>query len=201
MDRLRHMLLVASTLALALPLAGCDTLPDFSNPDPTEWFNIDFLHNKKPLPGERKELFPGGVPGVTRGVPPELVKGNQPPPTTDLAQTPVTPGQQQVATGEEEKPEAGAEAAANPEPKPKPKPKPRPKVAAKAMPQMQAPPSTPPTQVTVRRPDAPPPAQQAAPAQPQPQWPDPPRPSGAAPAAAAPASPGGVQWPDPPAAR
>ena len=37
-----------------------------------DWFN-----NKKPLPGERKELFPGGVPGVSKGVPPDLVKGNQ----------------------------------------------------------------------------------------------------------------------------
>jgi hypothetical protein len=57
--------------ALALPLGGC------VNFDPQDWFAGDWFSNKKPLPGERKELFPGGVPGVARGVPPDLVKGNQ----------------------------------------------------------------------------------------------------------------------------
>ncbi len=195
MNRFRHSFLIAMTLAL--PLAGCDTLPDFSNADPTEWFNVDFLHNKKPLPGERKPLFPGGVPGVTRGVPPELVKGNQPPPETQIARDPTaqqsTP--QQIAVEEDAKPEPP------PEPKPKARPKPKPKVAAKPAPQFPPPPAaqSAPTQVTVRRSDSPPPepSQQA---QPQPfpaqqpsaaQWPEPPRPAGA--------SPGGVQWPDPPA--
>jgi len=57
--------------ALALPLGGC------VNFDPADWFAGDWFSNKKPLPGERKELFPGGVPGVSRGVPADLVKGNQ----------------------------------------------------------------------------------------------------------------------------
>ena len=34
------------------------------------WFN-----QKKPLPGERKAVFPEGVPGVPQGVPPEMVQG------------------------------------------------------------------------------------------------------------------------------
>src|SRR3974390_454140 len=42
--------------------------------------------NKKPLPGERKEVFPEGVPGVPQGVPPELVKGYQAP--SDVAALP-----------------------------------------------------------------------------------------------------------------
>ncbi len=57
--------------ALALPLGGC------VNFDPGEWIDGDWFGNKKPLPGERKELFPGGVPGVSKGVPPDLMKGNQ----------------------------------------------------------------------------------------------------------------------------
>ena len=31
---------------------------------------------KKPLPGDRRPLFPEGVPGVQQGVPPELMRGN-----------------------------------------------------------------------------------------------------------------------------
>jgi hypothetical protein len=32
---------------------------------------------KKPLPGDRRAVFPEGVPGVQQGVPSELVRGNQ----------------------------------------------------------------------------------------------------------------------------
>jgi outer membrane biosynthesis protein TonB len=67
----RRIVLIASLLASGIMLGGCSTF------DPTEWFNT-----KKPLPGDRKEMFPGGVPGVAQGVPPELVKGYQPPPET-----------------------------------------------------------------------------------------------------------------------
>jgi len=49
-------------------LAGCDTLENFQIWD-----------TKKKLTGERKEVFPGGVPGVTQGIPPDLVKGYQEP--------------------------------------------------------------------------------------------------------------------------
>ena len=96
---LRHrILLTLGLLALSLPLAGCDTFE--------EWFST-----KKPLPGDRRAVFPEGVPGVPNGVPPELVKGYQPP-----AEPPPV-----VAEQVPEKP------------KPKPKPKPR-KVAAPAAP-------------------------------------------------------------------
>ncbi len=90
----RRIVLIASLLASGIMLGGCSTF------DPTEWFNT-----KKPLPGERKEMFPGGVPGVARGVPPELVEGYR-----DPAPPP---------------PQAAEE-----NPKPKPKPKPRPQQAA-----------------------------------------------------------------------
>src|ERR1700731_4733872 len=73
---------VIAAFALALSLAGCESLSDFSI-DPAEWFSADFLSSKKKLPGERKPVFPNGVPGVSRGVPPELVKGYQASPETD----------------------------------------------------------------------------------------------------------------------
>jgi hypothetical protein len=90
---LRPALLSVAFIALASMLAGCESF-DF---DKLDVFN---LNEKKKLPGERKALFPEGVPGVTQGVPPELVKGHQP---------------TEVVTAEPAKP-------VEPE-KPKPKPK------------------------------------------------------------------------------
>jgi hypothetical protein len=84
-----------------LPLAGCESF------DPTmltDWIP----DSKKKLPGERKEVFPQGVPGVAQGVPQELVKGNQPPADASALAAP------------EPAPEPVAE-----KPKQKPKPKPR----------------------------------------------------------------------------
>jgi hypothetical protein len=125
----RHpAVVVASVLALGLTLSGCESLP--SALDPSEWFS-----NKKPLPGERRAVFPGGVPGVPQGVPPELVQGYQPP-----AEPPP------IVEAEE----------------PKPKPKPRPRVAA---PRPAPPPQrSAPTAVTVQ-PQQPPPQQQQPAAQ------------------------------------
>src|SRR5215212_9899855 len=74
MNCVARTILIAATLAL--PLAGCGGGPDI-NFDPLEWLAGDPFGTKKPLPGERKALFPEGVPGVARGVPPEVVKGNQ----------------------------------------------------------------------------------------------------------------------------
>ena len=55
---------------LALPLSACESF-DLTNLIPD---------SKKKLPGERREVFPEGVPGVSKGVPPELTKGYQAPP-------------------------------------------------------------------------------------------------------------------------
>lgn len=150
MNNLARVALVASTLSLAL--GGC------TNFDPSDlvpdWFN-----SKKRLPGDRTAVFPDGVPGVSQGVPPELIKGNQQAPG---AEQPDLAAQPAVIPAEQPKPKA----------KPKPKPKPKPKTAAKRPAQESAP-----TSVTVR------PSGQSAP-QPQPpapaqgpgqvQWPDPP---------------------------
>ena len=172
MNRVASTILI--TAALALSLGGCGSGPDI-NFDPLDWISGDLFNTKKPLPGERKALFPEGVPGVARGVPPEIVKGNQPLPEAE--------GTPQEASLQAD------------EPKPKPKAKPKPKTAAKPAPTA---PASKPTPVTVRRPEQPPPEQTQQPQRPpqQPgaaQWPDPPSPQSQAPAA--------VQWPDPPPVR
>jgi hypothetical protein len=55
----RRLLRVA-LLALPLALGGCDML-DSINP---------LQERKTPLPGERRAVFPGGVPGVEYNAPP-----------------------------------------------------------------------------------------------------------------------------------
>lgn len=60
------------TLALAVPaLSGCANF----DPDSLDVFG---LNDKKKLPGDRRAVFPEGVPGVSQGIPPEYLKGNQP---------------------------------------------------------------------------------------------------------------------------
>src|SRR5262245_47675582 len=109
-------ILMLTVLAAAAPvISGC------TNFDPD---NLDVFHlnEKKKLPGERKDLFPGGVPGVTQGIPPEYVKGNQPPPET--AQALQAPASEQNKAAEESEPEKKA-AAVESKPKPKRAAKPR----------------------------------------------------------------------------
>jgi hypothetical protein len=116
MRAMHRVVLLAALAAFSSTLTAC------SNFDPDK-LDVFGLNEKKKLPGERKELFPGGVPGVTQGIPPEFVKGNQPPP--DVAQTPAgQPGS--PAAAEPDKKTAAVE----PEEKPKPKRKPKPRTVA-----------------------------------------------------------------------
>src|SRR3979490_66056 len=70
----RSQRLIAATVLIALSgaLGGCSS--GFGNFDPSDL--LDFLDTKKKLPGERKPVFPDGVPGLEQGVPKELYKGN-----------------------------------------------------------------------------------------------------------------------------
>jgi hypothetical protein len=77
MQPLPRILLAASLFASSLGLAACSS--DASKFDPTDLLDGMFADQKKPLPGDRKPLFPQGTPGVQQGVPPDLVKGYQPP--------------------------------------------------------------------------------------------------------------------------
>jgi hypothetical protein len=169
MKRAVRITMTASALSLGLVLGGCE------NFDPTAIFEADIFNTKKPLPGERRPVFPEGTPGVPQGVPQELVKGYQAPETE-------SPPQAEPA-----------------EAKPKPKPKAKPKVVAK--PKEEEPAAT---SVTVRPPQQQPQAESQPQGQSQSQWPDPP-PMRRQPAAGAwPGSVrtgSGVAWPDPPAPR
>ena len=70
--RLSQRLVAAAVLvALSGALAGCSS--SLGSWDPSDL--LDFLDTKKKLPGERKEVFPDGVPGLEQGVPKELYKG------------------------------------------------------------------------------------------------------------------------------
>jgi len=74
MTRLSRVVLIVAPLALTLPLAACESF------DIEKYTDFEIFNTKKKLPGDRKPVFPGGVPGVTQGVPEELKKGYQPPP-------------------------------------------------------------------------------------------------------------------------
>lgn len=140
----RRGILTAAGLSVGLTLAGCGSF------DQTDWFS-----NKKPLPGDRKLVFPEGVPGVPQGIPQEMVKGNEP--AGDSAAVAATPAQGG---------EAAAAAAAKPEPAAKPKPRvaSRPKPAQARAPARPAaqPPERQPAQVTVPPTSEPAPQQQPA---------------------------------------
>src|SRR5437899_3838357 len=71
----RPQRLIAATVLIALcsALAGCGSMG--GGFDPTDL--LDFLDTKKKLPGERKPVFPDGVPGLEQGVPKDLYKGAQ----------------------------------------------------------------------------------------------------------------------------
>jgi hypothetical protein len=180
--RLFHRLTVlASLLAFAAPLAGC---ADFD----VDKLDIFHLTDKKKLPGERRELFPGGVPGVTQGVPPEYMQGYQPPP--DQSAEALPPGAKVNPVDEDAsaalKPESKTaavepvEPVEKPKPKPKRKPKPKPVTAQRA-----------PAQITIQPANAAKSPWPATPSQAQQQpaqgpWPDPKKP------------PDNTAWPAPP---
>jgi hypothetical protein len=161
MNRLARTLTVASTLSLALALSNCSSF------DPTDILDGIFAAQKKPLPGERKPLFPSGTPGVSQGLPPELVKGYQPPPVTETTQN-----------------AQDAQAAPAAQPKPKAKPKPKVVTAPPADP-ARSPPSAMGAAASARPtapqsspwPDPPPTRQSAGPPGGQTAWPDPPAPT------------------------
>src|SRR5262249_26788971 len=102
-------------LGFAIGLAGASALvsgcSNFSlDPDKLDFSIFD---TKQKLSGERKEVFPGGVPGVTPGVPPEMMKGYH-----EQADAPPPPDQK------------AAEAKPKPAPKPHVAQQPKPHPAA-----------------------------------------------------------------------
>jgi hypothetical protein len=127
MRHARRLAVLATLLATGVLLAGCE---DFD----MDKLDVFHLGDKKKLPGERHELFPEGVPGVTQGVPPEYMKGYQPPPEQSADTLPpgakVNPGDEDAsAVLKPESKTAAIEPVEKPKSKPKRKPKPKPVTA------------------------------------------------------------------------
>lgn len=145
MHRANRVIALVVLLAFSGALSACS---DFD----VDKLDIFGLTDKKKIPGERKELFPGGVPGVTQGVPPEYMKGYVAPPDTTETPLPGAPdagtakaGEPQGAPNPEASAATNAATAAGTEtktaviapvekPKAKPKPAKKPQTAAKQPP-------------------------------------------------------------------
>jgi hypothetical protein len=109
--RLGARLVLAVVVVAAGPVvSACSSLDSL---DPTEWFDT-----KKPITGERKPVFPEGVPGVSSGIPPELVKGYREP---ESGMTDPAKAAAEAAAGTDarpKKPPPQRTAAVKPKPKP-----------------------------------------------------------------------------------
>ena len=142
MARFKRAAPAAFILAIGLSASACSSSGHSFDPSdliPNNWFGTD-----EKLPGERKPVFPEGVPGVSDGVPAELIKGHQ-----------------QAAVDEQPAPAAGPPASAKPAPAARAQPaKPKPQ-ARTASTQQAQPRAAAPAQ----------PAQQSG--QSEPAWPDP----------------------------
>ena len=152
--------LIALIIGVAPALSGC---ADFD----LDKLDVFGLNQKKKLPGERHAVFPEGVPGVTQGIPPEYMKGNEQGQLGAAVSLENTAPSATPAAADK-KTAAIAPAEAKPKAKPRPKrtaarPK-RPKAAQEeAQPASAQPPAQPPAQA----------AQPAPAAQPAAGWPPP----------------------------
>jgi predicted small lipoprotein YifL len=152
MRRPQRLIAAAVLVALSGALAGCGG-GGLGNFDPSDL--LDFLDTKKKLPGERKPVFPDGVPGLDQGVPKDLYKGARQQQVDDpnaqaAAPPPAEPKSKRGAKGKQ----AAAPAAAEPDAAPE-------EEGSTAA----APPAPKPQKVARKRTTAPPPDQSAAPAQ------------------------------------
>jgi hypothetical protein len=154
MRRPQRLIATAVLIALSGALAGCGSTGNF---DPSDL--LDFLDTKKKLPGDRKPVFPEGVPGLEQGVPKDLYRGarQQDDPNAQAAAAPPPPV-------EEPKSKRGAKSkgkqAAAPATAADPDAAPYEEGSTAA-----APPAPKPAKIVRKRTTAPPPDQSAAPAQ------------------------------------
>ena len=131
MRRLQRLISASVLIALSGAIGGCSS--GMSSFDPMDW--LDFLDTKKKLQGERKPVFPEGVPGLEQGVPKSLYKGASqqevdrnaqevaaPPPPPETKPKRNAKSKQPTTTASTDPaaaPEEDATAAAPPAPKPK----------------------------------------------------------------------------------
>lgn len=158
MRRPQRLIASAVLIALSGALAGCGSTAGF---DPSDM--LDFLDTKKKLPGDRKAVFPEGVPGLEQGVPKDLYRGAR----QDQVEDPNAQAAA-VAPPEEPKSKRGAKSKGRQAAAPAAAP-------AEAPPEEEgstaaAPPAPKPARIVRKRTTAPPPDQSAAqPAQQAPQ--------------------------------
>src|SRR5260370_17787939 len=121
-----RLVLAAIVAATGRVLWGCDGLDTW-----------EIWDSKKKLTGERKPVFPEGVPGVASGVPPELMKGYHEPEGggLDPAKAAAEAAAEPAAKPKKPKSEAKSE--------PKSEPKPAPQRTASKPPPQPPPPSAP----------------------------------------------------------
>jgi len=100
MRRSQRLIAAAVLIALSGALAGCSG-GGISSFDPTDM--LDFLDTKKKVQGERKPVFPEGVPGLEQGVPKSLYKGAS---QQEIDQQNAQQQQQQAAAAAAPPPEA-----------------------------------------------------------------------------------------------
>jgi hypothetical protein len=151
MRRPQRLIATAVLIALSGALAGCGSSGNF---DPSDL--LDFLDTKKKLPGDRKPVFPEGVPGLEQGVPKDLYRGSRQQVDDPNAQAAAPPPEDPKskrgtkAKGKQAAAPAAADADAAPE-----------EEGSTAA----APPAPKPAKIVRKRTTAPPPDQSAAPAQ------------------------------------
>ena len=155
MRRPQRLIATAVLIALSGALAGCGSTGSF---DPSDL--LDFLDTKKKLPGDRKPVFPEGVPGLEQGVPKDLYRGarQQDDPNAQAAAAAAAPAEEpkskRGAKSKGKQAAAPAAAAADPDAAPE-------EEGGTAA----APPAPKPAKIVRKRTTAPPPDQSAAPAQ------------------------------------
>src|SRR5258708_11316464 len=119
----RRLVLAAIVAATGPVLSACDSLDTF-----------DVFDSKKKLAGDRKPVFPEGVPGVASGVPPELLKGYHEPEGGGLDPAKAAAEAAAEPAAKPKKPRSESKSEAKSEPKSEPKPAPQ-RTASKPAPQ------------------------------------------------------------------
>jgi hypothetical protein len=113
MRRLKRLIAASVLVALSGAVAGCST--GMSSFDPMDY--LDWLDTKKKVQGDRKPVFPEGVPGLEQGVPKSLYKGAQQEPdpnAPEAAVPPPPPDTKSKKTAKKSKQPAAATASTDP---------------------------------------------------------------------------------------
>jgi hypothetical protein len=159
MRRTQRLIATAVLIAFSGVLGGCSS----GGFDPSDL--MDWLDTKKKLPGDRKPVFPEGVPGLEQGVPHDLYKGAQQQQdqlNADVGTAPAAPSPEPAKPAKSAKSKRAKPAATAAAPAETPG-----EIDGEAQPDAAPPPASPPPKQKIvrRRTTAPPPDATAQPAQ------------------------------------